>query len=121
MKNIYKRKTCQEFNYGQTFAWQHRFFCMKLFCFENNGKTNEIFSFQLEHSDASNTFSVVRNEPESADRDSSSSITKNVTIITTVEETDHSIGTPFVIAVWILSASIAKIGKRFRFLSSLFN
>lgn len=70
----------------------------------------KIFSFQLDHGD-SNSFSVVRNEPELADRDTNPSISKNVTIITTVEETDHSIGTPFVIAVWILSASIAKIGK----------
>lgn len=35
----------------------------------------------------------------------------NESIETTVEANDHSIQTPFVIAVWILSASIAKIGK----------
>lgn len=105
--------------YGQTFAWKFRCF----FMLKTHRRIHEIFSLQLENSDssASNTFSVVRNEPESADRDSSSSITKNVTIVTTVEETDHSIGTPFVIAVWILSASIAKIGKRYFFLFALFH
>lgn len=35
---------------------------------------------------------------------------KNDTTETTIEETDHSIGTPFIISIWILSASIAKIG-----------
>lgn len=40
------------------------------------------------------------------------SISKNDSndIETTVEDTDHSIGTPFIISIWILSASIAKIG-----------
>lgn len=78
---------------------------------------NDIFLFQLAQDDASasNSFTVVRNEPDPnqlGDRDTNPSISKNATIITTVEETDHSIGTPFVIAVWILSASIAKIGKQ---------
>lgn len=35
---------------------------------------------------------------------------KNETTETTVDDNDHSIGTPFIISVWILSASIAKIG-----------
>lgn len=51
-------------------------------------------------------FTRVRNEPEP-----SSSTLRNDTE-TTVEETDHSIGTPFIISIWILSASIAKIGKK---------
>lgn len=34
----------------------------------------------------------------------------NETAETTVDDNDHSIGTPFIISVWILSASIAKIG-----------
>lgn len=32
---------------------------------------------------------------------------------TTIEESDHSIQTPFVIGIWILFASIAKIGENF--------
>lgn len=32
---------------------------------------------------------------------------------TTIEESDHGIQTPFVIGIWILFASIAKIGNFF--------
>lgn len=74
---------------------------------------------QLESESAPSGFSVVRNEPP--DPNSmieqgnylNPSISKyNETAETTVEDTDHSIQTPFVISVWILSASIAKIGKQ---------
>lgn len=62
-------------------------------------------------------FSSVRNEPP----DPNSMIdrinfmnpsisNRNESTETTVDDNDHSIQTPFVIAVWILSASIAKIG-----------
>lgn len=77
--------------------------------------------FQLASDSAPSGFSIVRNEP--ADSNSAldqinylnPSISKynDSEVETTVEETDHSIQTPFVIAVWILSASIAKIGKKY--------
>lgn len=71
--------------------------------------------FQLEHGDsiAANGFSIVRNEPDTLfiSRDTGLPLSANETIDTTVEDNDHSIATPFIIAIWILWASIAKIGK----------
>lgn len=58
-------------------------------------------------------FSSVQNEPpnsNSIDRGNPSISNRNESTETTVDDNDHSIQTPFVIAVWILSASIAKIG-----------
>lgn len=58
---------------------------------------------------------MVRNEPYDpnalVDQRNFYGVGYNESIETTVEANDHSIQTPFVIAVWILSASIAKIGK----------
>lgn len=64
---------------------------------------------QLPHDDLSlpKSFDIVHNEP---DTDLDPSISKNVTV-STIVDTDHNIHTPFIIGVWILSASIAKIGK----------
>lgn len=84
-----------------------------------------LHSFQLAQTsrleNAPTGFTKVQNEPldpnSIIDHRSllySSSISNNNnnndTAETTVDDNDHSIGTPFIISVWILSASIAKIG-----------
>lgn len=67
--------------------------------------------------DAPSGFTKVQNEPLDPDTIIDhrtylypSISNKNESTETTVDDNDHSIGTPFIISVWILSASIAKIG-----------
>lgn len=67
--------------------------------------------------EAPSGFTKVQNEPldpntilDHRDYLYSSISNVNETTETTVDDTDHNIGTPFIISVWILSASIAKIG-----------
>ncbi|XP_055295284.1 sodium/hydrogen exchanger 3 isoform X29 [Sitodiplosis mosellana] len=67
--------------------------------------------------EAPSGFTKVQNEPLDSDSiiDHRSYLypsisNKNESSETTVDDNDHSIGTPFIISVWILSASVAKIG-----------
>lgn len=85
-----------------------------------------LFAQQFQLAEASNKlenaptgFTKVQNEPPDPNSIidhrslllyTSSISTNNETAETTVDDNDHSIGTPFIISVWILSASIAKIG-----------